>query len=256
MKVAHNWGKTLCLHRRSSESCTLVAQQQQQYYSVCHSIDYMWVTSDLAAPKALYTTANTGCIKKKEERFQMQPWRCDWKALVCRRPTICALPHQHVAFLKEMCAATISNNKQARHWKKKLRKKTNKKTRYCMYCIPSPSEIIILNHCSLLCVCLSRPCRLLPLTLCAVRQVSLTISATQSSEVMKQWVLGMRQEIHICLFCFTVLQRRSCVCEFEGCEGSRRVRNICVSVLSKRTLMYWFSFYCAKKTTVKQHKAW
>lgn len=87
---------------------------------------------------------------------------------------------------------------------------------------------------SVLCCCLLRlPGLLRGVSLYAVGQVSLTISATQSSEVMKHSVQRMWQEIHICLLCFTLQQRCSSVCSSEKCWGSRTYRNNCVSVLSK-----------------------
>lgn len=84
-------------------------------------------------------------------------------------------------------------------------------------------------------------------SLYAVRQVSLTISATQSSEVMKHSVPRMWQEIHICLLCFTHLQGCSNVCSSEKCWCSRTLRNNCVSALSQATELVSTFFIVIKK---------
>lgn len=106
-------------------------------------------------------------------------------------------------------------------------------TKYKAACIsisPPSSWIATLNHCSVLFFRLWRLHGFFRgVCLYAVRQVSLTISATQSSEVMKHSVLRMWQEIHICLLCFTLLQRCSSVCSSEVLGLQNIQEQLCLS---------------------------
>lgn len=83
---------------------------------------------------------------------------------------------------------------------------------------------------SVLCFRLPRPRGFLHgLSLSAVRPVSLTISATQSSEVMKHSVPGMWQGIHICLLCSTLRWKCSSVCSSEDVLGQCSIKEqLCV----------------------------
>lgn len=95
------------------------------------------------------------------------------------------------------------------------------------------------------------------LSLQAVRQVSLTISATQSSEVMKHSVPGMWQEIHICLLCSTLRWRCSSVCSSEDVLGRCSIKEqLCVGTEQCHRVGIDFLLWFLKKANINSAKSY